>query len=337
MLGRRFDWSLLPEVTGLSADRRCWPGCAPRCGPGWSRWTRPETFRFRHALTGDAIRDDLLPPERRALARSAAEIVERRDPEAYALAAGLRAAAGDEQRAAELSVAAGRQAVRRGALHSADLLLTRAAELAGDGADLRGLAERALLDVLAAKGDAERALALGERLLAAGDAGVRLVLAQVAADAERWDVVAAYLSAVPDDGDPRVGVLAARLAHARGRPEQAREMAKAALATARKRGSVVGRLPGAGGDRPGRPGRRRGRRPGRLRRGRAARRRARPAAGPGVRAARARHRRPAGGRLDQPAGAGPVARGRRRRCSAWPRRWTCRSPPACCTATSTVR
>jgi len=235
VLGRRFDWSLLPEVTGLPrADVLA--GLRASVRTGLVEVDGPDTFRFKHALTGDAIRDDLLPPERRALARSAAEIVERRDPEAYALAAGLRAAAGDEVRAAQLSVCAGTEAARRGALHSADLLLTRAAELAGDHAELRGEAERALLDVLAGKRDAERALALGERLLAAGDAGVRLVLAEVAADAERWDVVAAYLSAVPDDGNPQVGVLAARLAHARGRPQEAREMAEAALTAARQKG-----------------------------------------------------------------------------------------------------
>jgi len=234
VLGRRFDWSLLPEVTGLPRGEVL-AGLRTAVRSGLVEVDGPDTFRFRHALTGDAVRDDLLPPERRALARSAAEIVERRDPEAYALAADLRAAAGDAERAAELSVSAGRQAARRGALHSADLLLTRAAELAGDRAALRAEGERVLLDVLAAKGDAERALALGERLLAGGDSGVRLVLAEVAARAERWDVAAAYLSAVPDDGDPRAGVLAARLAHARGRPERAREMAEVALATARER------------------------------------------------------------------------------------------------------
>jgi DNA-binding CsgD family transcriptional regulator/tetratricopeptide (TPR) repeat protein len=123
-------------------------------------------------------------------------------------------------------------------VHSADLLLTRAIELAGDG-PMRAEAERTLLDVLAAKGDAERALSLGERLLAQGDPGVRLVLAQVAASAERWDVAGAYLSAVPADGSgdggAAAGVLAARLAHARGRPEQALEMARRALAAARER------------------------------------------------------------------------------------------------------
>jgi DNA-binding CsgD family transcriptional regulator/tetratricopeptide (TPR) repeat protein len=41
---------------------------------------------------------------------------------------------------------------------------------------------------------------------------------------------------VPEGDDPQVGVLQARLAHARGRPERARDMAKAALATAEERG-----------------------------------------------------------------------------------------------------
>ena len=123
VLGRRFDWSLLPDVTGLSRTAVL-DGLRTAVRSGLVVVDTGETFRFRHALTGDAIVDDLLPPERRALAHAAAEIVERRDPEAYALAAGLRAAAGEEERAAELSVAAGRQAVRRGALHSADLLLS---------------------------------------------------------------------------------------------------------------------------------------------------------------------------------------------------------------------
>jgi DNA-binding CsgD family transcriptional regulator len=233
VLGRRFDWSLLPEVTGLTeADVLA----ALRAGvkSGLIRAGAGDTFEFRHALTGEAIRDDLLPPERRTLAHAAAEIVERRDPEAYALAAGLRAAAGEDERAAELSVAAGREAARRGALNSADMLLARAAELA-TAPELRTAAERELLSVLAAKGDAERALALGERLLRGGDQSVRLVLAEVSADAERWDVAAAYLSAIPDDGDPWLSVLAARLAYARGEPERAREMASATLRAARER------------------------------------------------------------------------------------------------------
>ena len=330
VLGRRFDWSLLPEITGLpeievlAALRAAVKSGLVRAGEG-------DTFDFRHALTGEAIRDDLLPPERRALAHAAAEIVERRDPEAYALAAGLRAAAGEDERAAELSVAAGRVAARQGALASADLLLSRAADLA-TAPELRTGAERELLGVLAGKGDAERALALGERLLRGGDESVRLVLAGVAADAERWDVAAAYLSAVPDDGDPQLGVLGARLAYARGEPDRARQMAEAALRSARDRElwpvacqalEVIGRVARH---------RRRGRGPGRLRRRRGAGPRARPAAEPGLRAARARHRRPAPGRLHRPAGAGPGGWPRRPACSARPPPSTCRSRPGCCTA-----
>jgi DNA-binding CsgD family transcriptional regulator/tetratricopeptide (TPR) repeat protein len=233
VLGRRFDWSLLPEVTGLPEAEVL---TALRAGvkSGLVRAGAGDTFEFRHALTGEAIRDDLLPPERRALAHAAAEIVERRDPEAYALAAGLRAAAGEDERAAELSVAAGKEAARQGALATADLLLSRAAELA-TAPELTTQAERELLTVLAGKGDAERALALGERLLRDGDESVRMVLAEVGADAERWDVAAAYLSAIPDDGDPRLSVLGARLAYARGEPERAGDMARVTLAAARER------------------------------------------------------------------------------------------------------
>jgi DNA-binding CsgD family transcriptional regulator len=233
VLGRRFDWSLLPEVTGLSETGVL---AALRAGvkSGLVRACAGDTFEFWHALTGEAIRDDLLPPERRALAHAAAEIVERRDPEAYALAAGLRAAAGEDERAAELSVAAGKEAARQGALATADMLLSRAAELA-TAPELRTQAERELLTVLAGKGDAERALALGERLLRGGHQSVRLVLAEVGADAERWDVAAAYLSAIPDDGsNPRLSVLVARLAYARGEPERARTMAETTLRAARE-------------------------------------------------------------------------------------------------------
>ena len=236
VLGRRFDWRLLPEVTGL-AEAEVLAALRAGVRSGLIRAGNGDTgdmFEFRHALTGEAIRDDLLPPERRALAHAAAEIVERRDPEAYALAAGLRAAAGEDERAAELSVAAGREAAGQGALASADLLLCRAADLAS-APELVAQAERELLTVLAAKGDAERSLALGERLLRDGDESVRLVLAEVGAEAERWDVAAAYLSAVPDDGDPRLSVLVARLAYARGEPERARQIALATLQAARDR------------------------------------------------------------------------------------------------------
>jgi DNA-binding CsgD family transcriptional regulator len=234
VLGRRFDWSLLPEVTGRPAAEVL-AGLRAAVRSGLVEAGEGDEFAFRHALTRDAVADDLLPPERRALAHAAAEIVEHRDPEAYALAAGLRALAGEDERAARLSVAAGREAAARGALRTADLLLTRAAALATDPA-LVTEAERALLPVLAAAGDAERALALGVRLLSGGT-DVRLELAEIAATAERWDELQLHLDALDPAADPEVGVLAARLAHARGEPARARAMAEEALATARTRGA----------------------------------------------------------------------------------------------------
>jgi DNA-binding CsgD family transcriptional regulator len=234
VLGRRFDWRLLPEITGLTTPV-VFASLRAAVASGLIVAAAADTFRFRHALTCDAVRMDLLPPERRALALAAAAAVEGRDHVASDLAAGLWAVGGDNARAAELYVRAGSQARQRGALHTADGLLTRAAELAADQPTLRQAAEVALLEVLTGTGDTDRALALGQRLLAEGETSVRLTLAEVAADGGRWDVAAAELAAIPDTADPRASVQAARLAHARGDPATARRTAEAALQEAQKR------------------------------------------------------------------------------------------------------
>jgi DNA-binding CsgD family transcriptional regulator/tetratricopeptide (TPR) repeat protein len=242
VLGRRFDWRLIPEITGLPAAAVL-VGLRAALASGLvlaDGADGVDTFRFRHALTCDAVRADLLPPEHRTLARAAAAVVERRDPEACDLAAGLWVAAGEDARAARLYVLAGAAAARRGALQTADALLSRAAALASDYPALQQEAEVALLAALADAGDTDRALALGERLLAAGETSVRLTLVEVAAAAGRWEAAAAWLAevhaAAPEADDPRAGVLAARLAHARGDPEAARALAEQALAGAQARG-----------------------------------------------------------------------------------------------------
>jgi DNA-binding NarL/FixJ family response regulator len=236
VLGRRFDWRLIPEITGL-AEQVVLAGLRSAVATGLVvvDATDTDTFRFRHALTCDAVRADLLPPEHRALAKAAAPVVERREPDARDLAAGLWMAAGEDTRAAELYLHAGRQARRRGALHTADAQLTRAATLAADKPELVREAEAALIGVLADTGDTDRALELGERLLARGETWVRLTLAEVAAEAGRWDVAASGLSALPDTDDPRARVLAARLAHERGQPEDAQSIAELALIEAEER------------------------------------------------------------------------------------------------------
>jgi DNA-binding CsgD family transcriptional regulator/tetratricopeptide (TPR) repeat protein len=236
VLGRRFDWRLIPEITGL-AEPVVLAGLRSAVATGLVivDAADTDTFRFRHALTCDAVRTDLLPPEHRALARAAAAAVEKREPEACDLAAGLWMAAGEDARAAELYLYAGWQARRRGALHTADAQLTRAASLAAEKPALRREAEAVLVEVLADAGDTDRALALGERLLARGETWVRLTLAEVAAEAGRWDVAASGLTALPDTNDPRASVLAARLAHERGQPEDAQSIAELALTEAEDR------------------------------------------------------------------------------------------------------
>ena len=236
VLGRRFDWRLIPEITEL-AQQVVLAGLRSAVATGLVvvPATDTDTFRFRHALTCEAVRTDLLPPERRALARAAAAVVERREPAARDLAAGLWMAAGEDARAAELYLRAGWQSRRRGALHTAEAQLTRAATLAVDKPALRREAEAVLVEVLADAGDTDRAMALGERLLARGETWVRLTLAEVAAEAGRWDVAASRLSALPKTDDPRASVLAARLAHERGHPEDALSIARLALTGAEER------------------------------------------------------------------------------------------------------
>lgn len=236
VLGRRFDWRLIPEITGL-AEQLVMAGLRSAVATGLIAVdpTDTDTFRFRHALTCDAVRKDLLPPERRALARAAAQVVERREPAAYDLAAALWMTAGEHARAAELYLSAGREARRAGALHTADALLTHAAALAADNPGLRRDAEAVLVEVLADTGDTDRALELGKRLLARGETRVALTLAEVAAEAGRWDVAASRLTALPDNNDPRASVLAARLAHERGEPEDAQNIARLAFTGAEER------------------------------------------------------------------------------------------------------
>lgn len=236
VLGRRFDWRLIPEITGL-AEQAVMAGLRAAVATGLITVdaTDNDTFRFRHALTCDAVRTEVLPPERQALARASAAVVEKREPAASDLAAELWMTAGENDRAAELYLSAGSQARRGGALHTAESLLTRAATLAAESPALRRDAEALLVEVLADAGDTDRALALGERLLARGETWVGLTLAEVAAEAGRWDVAASRLTAVPDSNDPRAGVLAARLMHERGRPEDAQRIARLAFAEAEER------------------------------------------------------------------------------------------------------
>ncbi|BCJ53013.1 hypothetical protein Asp14428_44880 [Actinoplanes sp. NBRC 14428] len=91
-------------------------------------------FSFRHALTAEALRDQLLPIERAALSRRAAEAIEAHGAER--LAAELWASAGEARRAAELFAVAAGRAAAQGAISTQISLLERAMSLAEPPAEV---------------------------------------------------------------------------------------------------------------------------------------------------------------------------------------------------------
>ncbi|HUR75874.1 MAG TPA: AAA family ATPase [Sporichthya sp.] len=254
-LGRSFDWSLLPAMTGLpelgvlaglraAVDAQLLT--ADPSGGG--------SFRFRHALTCDAVAGRLLPMERAALSRKALAAIRAAHPglpgETCELAAELAERAGDPGLAATFLLESGRRALARGALASAQTILGRARMLAADRAVAADAAE-ALTEALSLAGDTDRALVVGQELAAALEAmdapverrgGVQLRLARAATSACRWDVADGHLArghswagAAGDDAlAARLDAIAAQVEIGRGEVGRADELARSALAVAQR-------------------------------------------------------------------------------------------------------
>jgi DNA-binding CsgD family transcriptional regulator/tetratricopeptide (TPR) repeat protein len=244
MLGRSFDWQVVTAATG------CPPQGAISLLRGAVRAQLIDTdakgFRFRHALTAEAVRSSLLLEERRAICASLMETLQLLHPdlegERCQLAASLAAEAGDQLRAADLWLEAARRALRQGSLGSAEALALRAQ-------DTRPLeADRVLLSVWTIAGQPRRALEAGQRILSSGecDLAVRtqvlFELADAMITAGRWDDANSYLEAlrsVPGldrPGVARRAVGEAETALARNDRAVAVECARNALATARDDG-----------------------------------------------------------------------------------------------------
>ena len=168
VIGRRFDWSLLPSITGATDDavlealRSGIAGADPRHRAG-----APAPFLFRHALTRDVVLAELLPPERAELARRALAAVDGRHPglpgQWCELAAELAHAAGDRERSAGLLLEVGRRAFDAGALASAEVALDRARSHAGAQALLE--IDELLVEVLSLSGKRDRAFEVSASLL----------------------------------------------------------------------------------------------------------------------------------------------------------------------------
>jgi DNA-binding CsgD family transcriptional regulator/tetratricopeptide (TPR) repeat protein len=256
VLGRRFDWTLLAPVTGLDEQAVVFglrQGLDAQLlvtddAPGMRA-----AFRFRHALTRDAVLSELLLPERMELSRRALRAVENGHPELEGewceLAAELAELGGEEARAAELLAESGRRALARGALITAEATLKRARRLGVSDAGLAVEIDHILLDVLALAGKADAAFGVGHDLLEKLDGapageelrpGVHLRLARAAVAANRWPTARDHLDrarALPG-AEPRlvarVEALAAHAALGEGQVEEAAELAQRALSEAER-------------------------------------------------------------------------------------------------------
>jgi DNA-binding CsgD family transcriptional regulator/tetratricopeptide (TPR) repeat protein len=254
VLGRNFDWELVAEITGVGAEAIIGALHEARNTQIVSVDVETDAFRFRHALTRDAVLADLLPPERAALAYRALDVIEAARPGLPGtwcdLAAELAVAAGDRKRAAALLLEAGRRALSSGALASAEATLDRARAVAlADDPTLVDI-EECLTEVLSMAGNCDRAVEVGESVLTRlGDdrqgaprrAEVRLRLARAAVAATRWSEADGHLdrarveAATADDEKltARIDAVNAQTTITRW-PEKAESSARAALETAER-------------------------------------------------------------------------------------------------------
>lgn len=256
VLGRRFDWTLLPSMTELSEQEIVAAlGRATAAQLLVCEQRGPGSFRFRHALTRDAVLGQLLPGERALLARSALGAVEAAHPELEDdwcdVAAQLAVQAGDRDRAAALLLQAGRRSLARGALATAETTLESALEMAPDSRELAVDVKDALSETLTSAGKVDRALEVGgeviTQLQSAGGprekiCQVHLRLARAATSSGRWDVADTHLAratalAGPDESLTACAeAIGAHVLMGRDEPEMAGAAALAALAVAERAG-----------------------------------------------------------------------------------------------------
>lgn len=220
VLGRNFDWSLLPAVTGLEQRRVVDALHAAFTAQLVAETAEaPGQFRFRHALTRDAVLESLLSAERQLTARVALAAVQELHPdlpgEWCELAADLARQAGDRRRSAELLLELGRRSLDGGAIATSVQVLDQARAEVPEGDDLRWEIDERFVTALAEAGEIERALEFGEalaaRMASAGfdarrRATVHLVLAAAAAAATDWALARSHVEAAqrllaehPDD------------------------------------------------------------------------------------------------------------------------------------------
>src|ERR1022692_3427756 len=262
VLGRHFDWTLLPAVNDmtesdvLAALRR-----ARDVQLIEPHSPSQEVFRFRHSLTRESIVADLLPPDRANRAARAVAAIEDAHPDLPGawceLAAELHETAGQAVQAATLLLEAGRRDLGHGTLISAEAALRKArtvlAQTPSAEPDLLVAVDYTLSNVLMFAGDCDQLIPVADRLLIELDATgaplerkavVRLKVARSLSECNRVTMaeqqLAAGRSLANNTPNPGLGgwldVVAARCAIDRGEPDRALDLAKRALAAAEEGG-----------------------------------------------------------------------------------------------------
>ena len=203
VLGRQFDWHV------VAAALQCPPEDAIAALRQAIRAQLIDTaggaYRFRHALTVEAVQRSLLPEERQLISTELWRTLETLHPdlegELCQLAANLAEIAGEVVGAAELWLDAARRALGEGSLTSAEALALRARPQRPIEAD------RLLLSTWALAGQPLRALEVGERILASSadpaiQTEVRFDLVDAMIDAGRWDDAKRHLASLGGESDP---------------------------------------------------------------------------------------------------------------------------------------
>lgn len=256
VLGRSFDWEVVAAISDVAAPDVVSSLHEAHDAQLVSVESETDAFRFRHALTRDAVLADLLPPERTALARRALEVIEATRPGLPGswceLAADLAEAAGERRRTTELLLGVGRRALAAGALASAEASLDRARSVAPAEESVLVDVEDCLVEVLSMAGNCDRAVEVGASLLARlGDDGrnsarraeLHLRLSRATVAGARWSEADAHLAraraeAARDENEniiARMDAVTAQAAITRS-PDAAASSARDALVAAERLG-----------------------------------------------------------------------------------------------------
>lgn len=255
LLGRVFPWRVVANAADVPADEIA---DALRAGVRVQLLEQDrDEFRFRHALTRDAVLADILGPECATMSAALLDALTGTDSDlagdALSDAIDLAEAAGQLERAAELATRAAHRARAGGALAIAEELARRAQRLA----PLAPGATIALLATLAERGQFDAAAVVANAFdfatHAEAEYDASVLLAEAAVRADRWADARAVLHVLRSSTvaavrrDLRVDVLDARIALGESRPDDAMGHAAVAAgsadpATAAEAWMVVGRI-----------------------------------------------------------------------------------------------